>query len=130
MNITDKLKTYLLMISAVVILALIITVGINKYTIATLNENIVTLNDTIDKLKVSKALEEANNISLKAKINEQNSTILANEVDIENKTKAFNEYMAKSDKLKYPEVHKYKGVNSDECDKIKNILDDIGNGSL
>lgn len=83
-------------------------------------------NNLIEKLNTSNSLlvlQEAENTKLKASLNEQNQKIQQNEIDLETKTKEFEEWKNKPVEVKYKYITKE--VKSNECKDIKDSIDRV-----
>ena len=95
------------------------------------------LQDEIENLENEKLIlnsklliEKTNNITAKAIIDKQNKEIETKKVDYEKNIKDFEEWKNKPQEIKYKEVIKYKEIKSNECEDIKNIINDIRSTSF
>lgn len=82
-----------------------------------------SLYDDNNKLKNSLGLEQANNESLKTKIEEQNSKFKKLSVDYDTRLSNYYRELTLQEK-------RLKGKPSDECEDIKNALDNVLNLNL
>lgn len=76
------------------------------------------------------AVEKANNIAMRASIENQNKAVEKIKVDLENNLKEFEEWKNQPVEVKYREVIRYKEVKSNECEDIKNIINSIRSTSF
>lgn len=122
---------YKIKILAIVIFTLIIAfVGMYMYA-DTLKKEVSDLNTSLNTATSLLAVEKANNVTLKAALSSQNIEIEKNKIDLDEKKKELEEWKNKPPNIKYKTIEKIiKQGDSNECENIKNMLDDIRNTSF
>ena len=122
---------YKIKILAIVIFTLIIAfVGMYLYADA-LKKEVSDLNTSLNTATSLLAVEKANNVTLKAALDFQNTEIEKNKIDLDEKKKELEEWKNKPPDIKYKTIEKIiKQGDSNECENIKNMLDDIRNTSF
>ena len=122
---------YKIKILAIVIFTLIIAfVGMYMYA-DTLKKEVSDLNTSLNTATSLLAVEKANNVTLKAALDFQNTEIEKNKIDLDEKKKELEEWKNKPPDIKYKTIEKIiKQGDSNECENIKNMLDDIRNTSF
>lgn len=122
---------YKIKILAIVIFALIIAfIGMYLYADA-LKKEVSDLNTSLNTATSLLAVEKANNVTLKAALSSQNIEIEKNKIDLDEKKKELEEWKNKPPNIKYKTIEKIiKQGDSNECENIKNMLDDIRNTSF
>ena len=86
------------------------------------------LNNYINDLKLEISNLEKDKLELVYSIDKQNNTILAMEVDLENKLKELEEYKLLPPEVKYKTIYKEIPAitkKSDECADIKEVLNSL-----
>lgn len=76
------------------------------------------------------AIEKANNITAKATIESQNRAIESQKVEYSEKLQELEDWKNQPPEVKYKEVIKYREVKSNECEDIKNIINNIRSTSF
>ena len=124
-------EIYKIKILAIVIFALIIAfIGMYLYADA-LKKEVSDLNTSLNTATSLLAVEKANNVTLKAALDFQNTEIEKNKIDLDEKKKELEEWKNKPPNIKYKTIEKIiKQGDSNECENIKNMLDDIRNTSF
>lgn len=127
----NLLGIYKIKILAIVIFTLIIAfIGMYLYTDA-LKKEVSDLNTSLNTATSLLAVEKANNVTLKAALDFQNTEIEKNKIDLDEKKKELDEWKNKPPNIKYKTIEKIiKQGDSNECENIKNMLDDIRNTSF
>lgn len=122
---------YKIKILAIVIFTLIIAfIGMYLYADA-LKKEVSDLNTSLNTATSLLAVEKANNVTLKAALSSQNIEIEKNKIDLDEKKKELEEWKNKPPNIKYKTIEKIiKQGDSNECENIKNMLDDIRNTSF
>lgn len=122
---------YKIKILAIVIFTLIIAfIGMYLYADA-LKKEVSDLNTSLNTATSLLAVEKANNVTLKAALDFQNIEIEKNKIDLDEKKKELDEWKNKPPNIKYKTIEKIiKQGDSNECENIKNMLDDIRNTSF
>lgn len=128
LNLWEKYKIKIL---AIVIFTLIIAfIGMYLYS-DTLKKEVSDLNTSLNTATSLLAVEKANNVTLKAALDFQNTEIEKNKIDLDEKKKELEEWKNKPPDIKYKTIEKIiKQGDSNECENIKNMLDDIRNTSF
>lgn len=128
LNLWEKYKIKIL---AIVIFTLIIAfIGMYLYADA-LKKEVSDLNTSLNTATSLLAVEKANNVTLKAALSSQNIEIEKNKIDLDEKKKELEEWKNKPPNIKYKTIEKIiKQGDSNECENIKNMLDDIRNTSF
>lgn len=86
------------------------------------------LEATVAELTTDKVVLETNNFKLKSVIDEQNEAIEKVAAQYTEKLDQYNELRSRPAEVRYKTVYKEVpsiGVNSDECNDIKKLIDDI-----
>lgn len=124
-------EIYKIKILAIVIFTLIIAfIGMYLY-VDTLKKEVSDLNTSLNTATSLLAVEKANNVTLKAALSSQNIEIEKNKIDLDEKKKELEEWKNKPPNIKYKTIEKIiKQGDSNECENIKNMLDDIRNTSF
>lgn len=124
-------EIYKIKILVAIIVALICAlVGSYLYS-NTLKDEIDDLNISLNTTKSLLVVEKANNVTLKAALSSQNIEIEKNKIDLDEKKKELEEWKNKPPDIKYKTIEKIiKQGDSNECENIKNMLDDIRNTSF
>ena len=124
-------EIYKIKILAIVIFTLIIAfIGMYLYADA-LKKEVSDLNTSLNTATSLLAVEKANNVTLKAALSSQNIEIEKNKIDLDEKKKELEEWKNKPPNIKYKTIEKIiKQGDSNECENIKNMLDDIRNTSF
>ena len=124
-------EIYKIKILVAIIVALICAlVGSYLYS-NTLKDEIDDLNISLNTTKSLLVVEKANNVTLKAALSSQNIEIEKNKIDLDEKKKELEEWKNKPPNIKYKTIEKIiKQGDSNECENIKNMLDDIRNTSF
>lgn len=122
---------YKIKILAIVIFTLIIAfIGMYLY-VDTLKKEVSDLNTSLNTATSLLAVEKANNVTLKAALSSQNIEIEKNKIDLDEKKKELEEWKSRPPDIKYKTIEKIiKQGDSNECENIKNMLDDIRNTSF
>ena len=76
------------------------------------------------------AIEKANSITAKATIESQNNAIESQKVEYSEKLQELEDWKNQPPEVKYKEVIKYREVKSNECEDIKNIINNIRSTSF
>lgn len=116
----------------VVIIFTLITAFIGMYLyVDALKKEVSDLNTSLNTATSLLAVEKANNVTLKAALSSQNIEIEKNKIDLDEKKKELEEWKNKPPNIKYKTIEKIiKQGDSNECENIKNMLDDIRNTSF
>lgn len=124
-------EIYKIKILAIVIFTLIIAfIGMYLYADA-LKKEVSDLNTSLNTATSLLTVEKANNVTLKAALSSQNIEIEKNKIDLDEKKKELEEWKNKPPDIKYKTIEKIiKQGDSNECENIKNMLDDIRNTSF
>ena len=122
---------YKIKILAIVIFTLIIAfVGMYLYA-DVLKSEVTTLNTSLNTANSLLVVERANNTTLKASIDSQNIEIEKNKINLSKKMEELEEWKSRPPDIKYKTIEKIiKQGDSNECENIKNMLDDIRNTSF
>ncbi len=122
---------YKIKILAIVIFTLIIAfIGMYLYA-DSLKKEVSDLNTSLNTATSLLAVEKANNVTLKVALSSQNIEIEKNKINLSKKVQELEEWKNKPPNIKYKTIEKIiKQGDSNECENIKNMLDDIRNTSF
>lgn len=108
--------------------AIVLCLGVYSRVLYTDNK---VLNTTITTLSSEIAVKEVEKVGLKSSLKSQNIEIEKNKIDLDEKKKELEEWKNKPPDIKYKTIEKIiKQGDSNECENIKNMLDDIRNTSF
>lgn len=118
---TDKLKDVLMRIAGVVCTVL---VGVVVY-LYIVN---LRLESKVSGLESDLVVCKTNNVATKSALDRQNEKITSMEIDLEERTKKYQELLNQPPKIRYKTVYEKVPnieVKSDECEEIKKLIDGI-----
>lgn len=128
LNIIKQYETLIATFVLTFLLTIIIGLVIN---LNSLKNKVETLTNDLNKINSLLVVEKANNTTLKASIDSQNIEIEKVSINLDEKMKELEEWKNKPPNIKYKTIEKIiKQGDSNECENIKNMLDDIRNTSF